>query len=122
MKAKIYCFVAAVIVAPMVFWAYWRSDLVCLPRAIFSSALFGVVPLLALLAALKWKHEILYHLTFLVFIIEMVATPLIMLHRLGWEKFAGERLLAFFTFEGFALLEIVLVFSIYRGIYLSKRY
>ena len=35
-------------------------------------------------------------------------TPAIMLKRLGWEEFISERLLAFFTFEGFAVIQVVI--------------
>jgi hypothetical protein len=31
-----------------------------------------------------------------------------MLRRLGWEKFVNERLLAFFTFEGIAMIQILI--------------
>jgi hypothetical protein len=43
-----------------------------------------------------------------VLIIEVIITPVIMLRRLGWEKFFNERLLAFFTFEGIAMIQIFL--------------
>ncbi|MEJ2629405.1 MAG: hypothetical protein P8078_12740 [bacterium] len=107
---KLYCiFILMVICAPLVFYLYLQHDLVCEVRAVISSALFGLVPLLFLSLGIIKKRILWYCLALDVLIMEMIITPVIMLNRLGWEKFYPERLLAFFTFEGVAAIEIILV-------------
>ena len=107
---KLYCiFILMVICAPLVFYLYLQHDLVCEFRAVVSSSLFGLVPLLFLSLGIIKKRMLWYCLTLSVLIMEIIITPVIMLNRLGWEKFYPERLLAFFTFEGVAAIEIILV-------------
>ena len=103
-----------VVCAPVVFWIYWKNDLVCAPRAITASAIFGIVPLLFLMIGILKEKRVFFSLTLWVLVVEMLITPIIMLRRLGWEKFAGERLLAFFTFEGIAIVQIVIVLLVFK--------
>ncbi len=105
--SKLYVtFICTVLFAPILFFVYLKNDLVCAPRAITASAIFGIVPLLFLTAATRKKKKTFYYLSVCVLIIEIIITPLIMLKRLGWEKFINERLLAFFTFESIAIVQI----------------
>ncbi|MBN1350707.1 hypothetical protein JXJ21_14920, partial [candidate division KSB1 bacterium] len=98
-----------VVCAPAIFFIYLKHDLVCAPRAIVSSAIFGVFPLVFLTIAFLKKKKAFYYFTLLVLIIEIIITPIIMLDRLGREKFFNERLLAFFTFEGIAIVQSIMV-------------
>jgi hypothetical protein len=106
MKKLYLTFICTVICAPVVFFFYLRHDLVCAPRAITASAIFGVVPWLLLTIALFKKKRSFFYFSLFVLIIEIIITPVIMLKRLGWEKLINERLLAFFTFEGIAMIQI----------------
>ena len=121
MNKKMIWYIISVATAPVIFWVYWNSDLVCLPRAIFSSFIFGVIPLIFLLIALKQKREFWFYITKVILLIEMVVTPVIMLRRLGWEMFVEQRLLAFFTFEGFALFQLILVLVFFREFLLNTK-
>jgi len=38
-----------------------------------------------------------------------------MLKRLGWKKFVGERLLASGTFEGTAIMQIIIVLLLFKA-------
>lgn len=108
MKKLYLTYICIVICAPFVFLFYLKHDLVCAPRAITASAIFGAVPLsLLMIASLKRKKNFFYY-SLLVLVIEIIITPAIMLKRLGWEEFISERLLAFFTFEGFAVIQVVI--------------
>jgi hypothetical protein len=109
MKKLYLAFWAIVIFAPVLFNLYLNNDLVCAPRAITASAIFGLVPLLFLTLAIMKEGRIYYYLSAAVLIIEIIITPLIMLKRLGVDKFFNERLLAFFTFEGIAAAQVVIV-------------
>ena len=106
MKKLYLTYICIVICAPIVFLIYLKNDLVCAPRAIAASTIFGVVPLLLLTIAIFKKKRNFFYFSLFVLIIEVIITPVIMLKRLGWEKFVNERLLAFFTFEGFAMIQI----------------
>ena len=109
MKKLHLVFIITVVCAPVIFLVYLKNDLVCAPRAIFSSAIFGIVPLsFSTIAFIKTK-QVFYYFALFVLIIEVIITPIIMVQRLGWEKFINERLLAFFTFEGFALIQFMIV-------------
>ena len=109
MKKLYIIFIGTVICAPIIFLIYLQNDLVCAPRAILSSAIFGLIPLIILTIAILQKKRILYYFALLVLIIEFIITPIIMINRLGWEKFINERLLAFFTFEGVILIQFVII-------------
>ena len=121
---KLFCmFILLVILAPLIFYLYLQHDLVCEFRAVISSSLFGLIPLLFLSLGIIKKRILWYYVTLGILVIEMIITPVIMLNRLGWDTFYNERLLAFFTFEGFAVIEIVLVVLIMRKvkkIYLAR--
>ena len=109
MKRLHLLFLGTVLGAPVVFFIYLKLDWVCAPRAIIASALFGGIPFMLVTVAL-WKEKgIFFYSAGTLLVVEMAITPIIMLNRLGWEKFYGERLLAFFTFEGIALLQILIV-------------
>ena len=105
MKKLYLTFICTVICAPIIFFIYLKHELVCAPRAITASAIFGVVPLLLLTIAIFKKKNDLFYFSLFVLIIEIIITPVIMLKRLGLEKLINERLLAFFTFEGFAMIQ-----------------
>jgi hypothetical protein len=106
MKRLYLIFIFTVVCAPFVFLIYLKHDLVCAPRAITASAIFGAVPLLLLTIAIFKKKRFFFYFSLAALIIEVIITPVIMLRRLGWEKFYNERLLAFFTFEGIAMVQI----------------
>jgi hypothetical protein len=120
MKKLYFVFLGTVCFAPILFYLYLKRDLVCAPRAITASAIFGIVPLLFLTAAVLKKKVLFYHLSLLVLVIEIIITPIIMLKRLGWEKFVNERLLAFFTFEGIAIVQIVIVVFLLMDLFKAK--
>lgn len=109
MKKLCFIYICTVICGPIIFLIYLKNNLVCAPRAIIASAIFGVVPLLFLTIAILKKKKNFYYFSLFVLIIEIVITPVIMLKRLGWDKFINERLLAFFTFEGFAIVQILII-------------
>ena len=109
MKKLYFVFSGIVICAPILFYIYLKHDLVCAPRAITASAIFGIVPLLFLTGAILKDKVMFYYLSILSLIVEIIITPVIMLKRLGPDKFINERLLAFFTFEGIAIIQIIIV-------------
>ena len=109
MKRLYLIFISTVICAPIIFLIYLKNDLVCAPRAILSSAIFGVIPLLFLTIAILKKKKNFYYFSLIVLIIEIIITPIIMLNRLGWTKFINERLLAFFTFESVAIIQFLII-------------
>ena len=109
MKRLYLIFISTVICAPIIFLIYLKNDLVCAPRAILSSAIFVVIPLLFLTIAILKKKKNFYYFSLIVLIIEIIITPIIMLNRLGWAKFINERLLAFFTFESVATIQLLII-------------
>jgi len=109
MRKLYFVFLGIVVCAPILFYFYLKYDLVCAPRAITASAIFGIVPLLFVTAAVLKKKVLCYYLSLLTLVIEIIITPIIMLKRLGPDKFVNERLLAFFTFEGIAIVQIIIV-------------
>ena len=106
MKKLYFTYICIVICAPIIFLMYLKHDLVCAPRAIIASAIFGVIPLSLLTIAIFKKKKNFFYFSLLVLIIEIIITPIIMVKRLGPEKFINERLLAFFTFESIAIIQI----------------
>jgi len=120
MKKLYFVFLGIAICAPILFYFYLKHDLVCAPRAITASAIFGVVPLFFLTVAIMKKKVIFYRLSLLTLVIEIIITPIIMLRRLGWDKLVNERLLAFFTFEGIAVIQIIIVFLLLMDLLKSK--
>lgn len=122
MAKRLYiAFVLIVVCAPFLFQIYWKNDLVCAPRAITASAIFGIIPLIFLTIGFLKKKAIFFYLSLFVLVVEIMITPIIMLKRLGWEKFAGERLLAFFTFEGIAIAQIVIVYLVFKALSRENR-
>ncbi|MBN1804233.1 MAG: hypothetical protein JW837_03185 [Sedimentisphaerales bacterium] len=108
MKKPYLAFFLIVICSPVLFLIYLKHDLVCAPRAITASSIFGTVPLLLLTTAIFKENLKFFYCSLFVLAIEIIITPVIMLKRLGWEKLINERLLAFFTFEGIAVIHIIL--------------
>lgn len=109
MKKLYFVFLSIVFLAPVLFYFYLKQDLVCAPRAITASAIFGIIPLLFLTGAILKKNVIFYHLSLFTLVIEIIITPVIMLKRLGWSELVNERLLAFFTFEGVTIIQLIIV-------------
>lgn len=112
MKKNVLIFSVIVIIAPLLFLIYYYNNLVCLPRASVSSLIFGLVPLSFLIIAFYKKAKVFLYLALSVLLTECIITPIIMLKRLGWEKFYNDRLLAFFTFEFFSIIQIVIILII----------
>jgi hypothetical protein len=108
MKKPYLAFFFIVICAPVLFLIYLKHDLVCAPRAITASSIFGTVPLLLVTIAILKENLNFFYYSLFVLAIEVIITPVIMLKRLGWEKLINERLPAFFTFEGIAVIQIIL--------------
>lgn len=116
MKRLYFIFIITVILAPIIFVIYLKNDLVCAPRAILSSVIFGVIPLLFLSIAVIKKKNKFYYFSQIVLIVEIIITPVIMIIKLGWEKFLNERLLAFFTFEGVAIIQFLIIVLLLQDI------
>ena len=112
MKKNVLIFSVIVAIAPLLFLIYYNNNLVCLPRASVSSFIFGLIPLSFLIIAFYKKAKIFLYIALSVLLTECIITPIIMLKRLGWEKFYNDRLLAFFTFEFFAIIQIVIILII----------
>lgn len=120
MKKLLNIMSVSVFSAPVIFTIYYMSALVCAPRAILSSAMFGLAPLGLTFLALRKGNEFWFHSALFILVLEMISTPVIMIGRLGWEKCVNDRLLAFFTFEGFAVLELFLVLLLLTGTVKSR--
>jgi uncharacterized membrane protein len=121
MKKLYYIFLSIVILAPFLFYIYLKNDLVCAPRAITASAIFGLVPLIFLTAAIIKKTSFFYYLSSAILVIEIIITPVIMLKRLGWDKFVNERLLAFFTFEAISIIQLFIVIILLMELLKEKK-
>jgi len=102
-------YLGVAIAAPLVMFIYLRLDLVCAPRAIVSETICGALALAFLTPAVLRGSRPLYIAALIVPAIMIPLTPVIMLSVLGWDKLVNERLLAFFTFELVAVLEVTLV-------------
>ncbi len=109
MKKILLIFGISVLLAPVLFLVYYKYNLVCLPRASASSFIFGLVPFIFIVLAYYKMNKTYLYFSLTVLITECIITPVIMLKRLGWEKFSNERLLAFFTFEIIEIVQIVLI-------------
>lgn len=104
-----------VICAPILFFVYLQNGLVCAPRAMAASSIFGAVPL-ALVTIAVLKNDRRFHcMALIVLAVELIITPIIMLQRLGWDKFITDRLTAFLTFEAIAVIEGLLVIGLMLG-------
>ena len=118
---KIYkSYLVSVVLAPVIFWAYLVFDLVCAPRAIVFEVVTGSLSLFLLFLAYKSKKFLMFLLPLLVPIFVVVASPVIMVSRLGVEKFLSQRLPAYVTFEFFALFQIAMI-SILIGMSLQAK-
>jgi hypothetical protein len=104
-----FAYVGVAIAAPLVMFVYLRLDLVCAPRAIVSETICGVLALAFLTPAMLRGSRPLYIAALIVPAIMIPLTPVIMLSVLGWHKLVSERLVAFFTFELIAIVEVTLV-------------
>jgi hypothetical protein len=107
---KIYMsYLVSVLIAPVVFWIYLFLDLVCAPRAVVFQVLTGTLSLSLLTLAYKSKKLVLFLLSLLVPVSVIISSPIIMVNRLGAEKFLNQRLLAYSTFEIFAIFQVIFI-------------
>ncbi len=107
---KIYKFyLLSVIVAPVIFWVYFIFDLVCAPRAVVFEVVTGTLSLGLLTLAYKSQKVIMFLLPLIVPIFVIISSPIIMVNRLGAEKFLSQRLPAYSTFEIFAIFQVILI-------------
>ncbi len=102
-------YLVSVVLAPVVFWVYLLFDLVCAARAIVFEVVTGVLSLTLLSLVYKSKKALMLLVPLLVPVFVVIASPIIMVNRLGAEKFLSQRIPAFVTFEIFALFQIVLI-------------
>ena len=120
MNKNVLIFASLVIIAPILFLIYYHFDLVCLPRASISSFIFGLVPFVFFAIAYYKDAKIFLYIAFSILLVESIITPIIMLKRLGWEKFFNDRLLAFFTFEFFIISQIIIILIVLEKILISR--
>ena len=118
MKKLYIAYSISVVIAPIVFWVYLASDLVCAPRAVIFEIVTGALSLGLLTLAYKSKKIVLFLLPLIVPVFVIISSPIIMVNRLGAEKFLTQRLPAYSTFEIFAIFQVILI-SILIG--MSKR-
>ena len=116
MNKNVLIFGILVILAPILFLIYYNNNLVCLPRASVSSFIFCLVPFIFFTIAYYKNAKRFIYIAFSVLLFEGIITPIIMLKRLGWEKFYNDRLLAFFTFEFFIISQIVITLIVLERI------
>jgi hypothetical protein len=102
-------YLGLVLLAPLLFLVYLRFDLVCLPRAALFEAATGGASILLLTLAVRSNRPILYLLPAAVPASVILITPIVMIRRLGWEKFITERVLAYATFDLIAILQLLLI-------------
>ncbi len=114
-KNRFYLLMLLAMAGPLVFYFYLQADMVCAPRAIFSSLLFGMIPLFFSTAGIFEKKILYYRIAAVILVIEIIITPIIMLKRLGWEKLVNERIPAFLTFEGFSIAMLVIILMALRN-------
>lgn len=109
MKKLYMSYLISVVLAPIVFWVYLVFDLVCAPRAIVFEVVTGVLSLGLLTLAYKSKKAVMFFLSLIVPIFVIISSPIIMVNRLGAEKFLSQRLPAYSTFEIFAIFQVILI-------------
>lgn len=109
MKKVYKSYLISVMFAPVVFWVYLTFDLVCASRAVVFEVATGALSFGLLTLAYKSKKVVLLLLSLLVPVSVIISSPIIMVSRLGAEKFLGQRLLAYSTFEVFAILQVTLI-------------
>jgi hypothetical protein len=120
MNKNVLIFGILVILAPLIFLLYYKNNLVCLPRASVSAFVFGLVPFVLFTIGHYKKNKVMLYTAFSVLLIESIITPIIMLKRLGWEKFVNDRLLAFFTFEFFIIFQIILFLIVLEKLFIIQ--
>ncbi len=109
MKKLYMSYLVSVVLAPFVFWLYLFLDLVCAPRAVVFEVVTGVLSLGFLTLAYKSKKAIMFLFPLIVPIFVIISSPIIMVNRLGAEKFLSQRLPAYSTFEIFAIFQVILI-------------
>jgi hypothetical protein len=109
MKKLYVSYLISVVLAPIVFWVYLIFDLVCAPRAVVFEVVTGVLSLGLLSLAYKSKKAIMFFLSLIVPIFVIISSPIIMVNRLGAEKFLSQRVPAYSTFEVFAIFQVILI-------------
>ncbi len=109
MKKVYKSYLVSVLLAPVIFWIYLVFDLVCAPRAVFFEAATGALSLGLLTLAYKSKKTVLLLLSLFVPVFVIISSPIIMVNRLGAEKFLTQRLPAYTTFEIFAIFQVILI-------------
>jgi hypothetical protein len=102
-------YVGVAIAAPLVMLVYLQLDLVCAPRAIVSESVCGALALAFLTPAVLRGSRPLYLAALVAPAIMIPLTPVVMLSVLGWDGVVHGHLIAFFTFELIAAVEIVLI-------------
>lgn len=109
MKKLYMSYLVSVVLVPIVFWVYLIFDLVCAPRAVIFEGVTGVLSLGLLTLAYKSKKAVMFLLPLIVPIFVIISSPIIMVNRLGAEKFLSQRLPAYSTFEIFAIFQVILI-------------
>ncbi|HBE41145.1 MAG TPA: hypothetical protein DDW27_08075 [Bacteroidales bacterium] len=120
MNKNVLIFAILVIIAPIIFLIYYHSNLVCLPGASVQSFIFGLIPFTFFTIAYYKNAKVYLYIALSLLFVEGVTTPIIMLKRLGWEKFYNDRLLAFLTFEFFIITQIVITLIVLEKIIISR--
>lgn len=108
-------YLITIIAGPVVFYLYYQKHLVCEPRAILSSIIFGMVPFSFFLLSHCGRIRGFYAASVFILCLEAVTTPVIMIGKLGMDRFVNDRLLAFFTFEAFIAIQLCFVLQISRS-------
>jgi hypothetical protein len=109
MKKVYMSYIVSVLLAPVIFWIYLAFDLVCAPRAVFFEVATGALSVGLLTLAYRSKKAVLLLLSLFVPVFVIISSPVIMVSRLGAEKFLSQRLLAYSTFEIFAIFQLILI-------------
>ena len=107
-------YLGVAIAAPLVMFIYLQLDLVCAPRAIVSETACGVLALAFLTPAALRGSRPLYIAALIVPAIMIPLTPIVMLSVLGWDGVVHGHLIAFFTFEVIAAVEIAMIILMLR--------
>jgi hypothetical protein len=107
-------YLGVAVAAPLVMFVYLRLELVCAPRAIVSETICGAVALAFLTPAVLRDSRRLLIAALVAPAIMVPLTPIIMFSVLGWDGVVHGHLIAFFTFEAIAAIEIVLIVLMLR--------
>jgi len=120
MKKLFLFYILSIIIAPIIFFIYYNLDLVCEPRAYIFEIITGGISLGLFFLAYKFKKIILFGITAIVPIYVIIIAPITMVKKLGAEKWLNERLIAFYTFELFAIMQLIII-SIFIGLIIKNR-